>query len=79
MFEAITVEVLSALIIAGIIGVATFCAFVYKCTLKTAKRYSNLSKAFLIVVEISEEQTKRDHPDYDGNLLAKAKTILGYD
>ena len=79
VFEAITIEVLSTLIIAGIIGVGSFCAILYRCTHKTAKKISNLSKAFLVVVEISEEQTKRDHPEYDGNLLDKAKTILADD
>lgn len=79
VFQSITIEVLSALIILGIIGLATFCSILYRCTHKTAKKISNLSKAFLIVVEISEEQTKRDHLDYDGNLLDKAKTILADD
>jgi len=76
VFEAITREVLSGLIIAGIIGIASFCSILYRCTHKTSKKISNLSKAFLVVIEISEEQTKRDHPNYDGNLLDKAKTIL---
>ena len=76
MLEAITIEVLSALIIAGIIGIGTFCTVLYRCTHKTSQKISNLSKAFLVVVEISEEQTKRDHPNYDGNLLEKAKIIL---
>lgn len=77
VFDAITVEVLSALIIVGIIGVGSLCGVLYRCTHKTAKRISNLSKAFLLVIKISEEQTKRDHPDYDENLLEKAKLILG--
>ena len=76
VFEAITIEVLSALIILGIIGIATFCSVLYRCTHKTSKKILNLSKAFLVVIEISEEQTKRDHPNYDGNLLEKSKTIL---
>ena len=76
MLEAITIEVLSALIIAGIIGIGTFCTVLYRCSHKTSQKISNLSKAFLVVIEISEEQTKRDHPNYDGNLLEKAKTIL---
>ncbi len=76
VFEAINIEVLSALIILGIIGIATFCSVLYRCTHKTSKKILNLSKAFLVVIEISEEQTKRDHPNYDGNLLEKAKTIL---
>lgn len=76
VFEAITIEVLSALIILGLIGVASFCGILYRCTHKTSQKISNLSKAFLVVIEISEEQTKRDHSNYDGNLLEKAKTIL---
>lgn len=76
IFQEITIKVLSALIIAGIIGNASFCALLYKCTHKTSRTVSNLSKAFLVVIEISEEQTKRNHPDYDGNLLKKAETIL---
>lgn len=76
MIEKITIEVFSAIIILGMICVATFFSILYKSTHKTAKKISNLSKAFLVVIEISEEQTKRDHPNYDGNLLDKAKTIL---
>lgn len=76
VFEAITIEVLSALIILGIIGVASFCAFMYRGTRKTSQQIKNLSKAFLVIIEIIEEQTKRDHPNYDEKLLSKAKTIL---
>ena len=79
VFEAITIEVLSAVIIMGVIGLATFCSILYRCTHKTSQKISNLSKAFLVVVEISEEQTKRDHPNYDGDLLKKAETILNDD
>jgi len=76
MFEEITIQVLTALIIAAILGIGSFCTVLYRCTHKTSQKISNLSKAFLVVIEISEEQTKRDHPNYDGNLLEKAKIIL---
>ena len=76
-FETIATEVLAYMLIGGVIAVGSFCGILYRCTHKTAKKISNLSKAFLVVIEISEEQTKRDHPAYDGNLLQKAKTILG--
>ncbi|QMU54487.1 MAG: hypothetical protein GKS07_06075 [Nitrosopumilus sp.] len=76
MFEQITIDVIVYLITAGVISVAGFCGALYRCTSKTAKQVADLRKAFLVIIEIMEEQTKRDHPEYDGNLLKKAQTIL---
>lgn len=87
ILASIFADTVTNLIILIIVGLGSFFVFLYKCTHKTShaisavkNEISNLQKAFLVVIETSEAQTKRDHPEYDvGNLLKKAKIIMGLD
>lgn len=76
VFDAITVEVLSTLIIVGIIGIGSFCTVVYRCVHKQAQRGFRQSQAILNLTQSIEEQTKRDHPDYGGELYKKTEQLL---
>jgi len=76
MFETITGDVLSTLIIAGIISVGSFCAVLYRCVHKQAQRGYRQSQAILNLTQSIEEQTKRDHPDYNGDLYKKTERLL---
>lgn len=76
MLEGIVLDVFGYVIIVGIGGVASFCTAVYRCVHKQAKRGYRQSQAILLLTKSIEEQTKRDHPEYEGGLRDEAEIIL---
>lgn len=76
MFEAISIEVFSYLIIIGIASVASFCGLLYRCVHRQAKRGYRQSQAILLLTKSIENQIMHDHKDYKGGLHDEAKIIL---
>ena len=76
MIEEITSEILTYVILAAILGAGGFISALYRCVKKQGQRGINQSKAILLLAKNIEEQTKRDHPDYTGELFAEAEIIL---
>lgn len=76
MFEGIVLDIFGYVIIIGIGGVVSFCTAVYRCVQKQGKRGYRQSQAILILAKNIEEQTKRDHPDYNGGLYKEAEISL---
>lgn len=76
MFDAISIEVFSYLIIFGIASVGSFCGLLYRCVHRQAKRGYRQSQAILLLTKSIEDQMMHDHKDYKGGLHAEAKIIL---
>lgn len=76
MFEEILTEIFVYLVIAGIATVAAFCAGLYRCVHKQGKRGLRQSKTILILIKGIEEQIKRNHDDYSGDLYGEAEILL---
>jgi len=76
MFDAITTEVLSAIIILVLFGLGSFFAVLYRCVRKQGQRGYRQSQAILLLTQTIEEQTKINHPEYSEDLTGKVELIL---
>ena len=57
------IQVLSGLIVAAIIGFATFTFVLYKCIHKQARKINRINKAFAVVLKLLVIDTRKNHPD----------------
>lgn len=57
------IQILSGLIIAAIIGFASFTFILYKCTHKQARKINQINKAFTVVLKLIVIETRKYHPD----------------
>ncbi len=63
MIDELFIQILSGLIIAAIIGFATFTFVLYKCIHKQARKINRINKAFIVVLKLVVIDTKKNHPD----------------
>ena len=63
MINDLLITILSGLIIAAIIGFATFTFILYKCIHKQARKINQINKAFIIVLQLVVSDTKKNHPE----------------
>ena len=56
-------EILAALIVASIIGFATFTFVLYRCIHKQARKINRINKAFAVVLQLLVIDTRKNHPD----------------
>ena len=57
------IQVLSGLIVAAIVGFATFTFVLYKCIHKQARKINRINKAFAVVLKLLVIDTRKNHPD----------------
>ena len=57
------IQILSGLIIAAIVGFATFTFVLYKCIHKQARKINRINKAFAVVLKLLVIDTRKNHPD----------------
>ena len=74
--EIVTAEVLSAIIIGGILALGGFFTTMYRCLRKQGNRGYRQSQAIMILTQCIEEQTKTFHPEHSGDLTGKVERIL---
>lgn len=63
MITDLFIQILSGLIIAAIIGFATFTLVLYKCIHKQARKINQINKAFIVVLKLLVIDTRKNHPD----------------
>lgn len=63
MINDLFIQILSGVIIAAIIGFATFTFVLYKCIHKQALKINQINKAFVVVLKLLVIDTKKNHPD----------------
>jgi len=63
MINDLLIEILAALIVASIIGFATFTIVLYKCIHKQARKINRINKAFAVVLKLLVIDTRKNHPD----------------
>ena len=59
------IQILSGLIIASIVGFASFTIVLYKCIHKQARKINSINKAFVVVLKLLVIDTKKNHPNSD--------------
>ncbi len=63
MINDLFIQILSGLIIASIIGFASFTFILYKCIHKQARKINSINKAFVVVLKLLVIDTKKNHPN----------------
>lgn len=63
MINDFLIQVLSGLIVAAIIGFATFTFVLYNCIHKQARKINRINKAFAVVLKLLVIDTRKNHPD----------------
>ncbi len=63
MINDLFIQILSGLIIAAIIGFASFTIVLYKCIHKQARKINSINKAFVVVLKLLVIDTKKNHPE----------------
>ena len=63
MISDLLIQVLAGLLIATIIGFASFTFIIYKCVHKQAHELNMLKKAIAVVLKLTVIETKKNHPD----------------
>ena len=63
MINDLFIQILSGLIIAAIVGFASFTFVLYKCIHKQARKINSINKAFAIVLQLLVIDTRKNHPD----------------
>ncbi len=63
MINDFLIQVLSGLIVAAIIGFATFTFVLYSCIHKQARKINRINKAFVVVLKLLVIDTRKNHPD----------------
>lgn len=63
MINDFLIQVLSGLIVAAIIGFATFTFVLYKCIHKQARKINQINKAFVVVMKLVVIDTRKHHPN----------------
>ena len=63
MINEIFIQILSGLIIAAIVGFASFTFVLYNCIHKQARKINRINKAFIIVLNLVVADTKKNHPE----------------
>lgn len=76
ILDGIAIQILSGLIIAGIVGVGSFCMILYKCVHKQAQNVLMLSQSMLLLAELIEDQNKQNDPAYKRNVYGKIERLL---
>jgi hydrogenase-4 membrane subunit HyfE len=63
MINDLFIQILSGLIIAAIVGFASFTFILYKCIHKQAHKINRINKAFAVVLKLMVIDTRKNHPD----------------
>jgi len=63
MINDFLIQILSGLIVAAIIGFATFTFVLHNCIRKQARKINRINKAFAVVLKLMVIDTRKNHPD----------------
>lgn len=63
MINDMFIQILSGLIIAAIVGFATFTFVLYKCIHRQARKINRINKAFVVVLKLLVIDTRKHHPE----------------
>lgn len=63
MINDFLIQILSGLIIAAIVGFATFTFVLHRCIHKQARKINRINKAFAVVMKLLVIDTRKNHPD----------------
>jgi len=63
MINDLIIEILAGLVVALIVGFASFTFILYKCIHKQARKINRINKAFAVVLKLLVIDIQENHPD----------------
>ncbi len=63
MINDLVIEILAGLVVALIVGFASFTLILYRCIHKQARKINRINKAFAVVLKLLVIDIQENHPD----------------